>query len=208
MAEVPNIKPNSSKYRTEKKKEEEYRLEKKTKGEVNKKQETSVQKFAKAFIPEDKKSIKDYIVEETPGLIMGFLRRFLQSMLDAYLPDKGGYSRGSAFGMRNGRTDYTNVIRTGASTGAAMKARNTNTVYEYENVIFKNYADAKDVLDGLYECLSLYEKVRVLDLYDLAGIASNATDRNYGWVDLRGSRIIAIPGEGYIIDLPKAIPLT
>lgn len=209
MAEIPNIKPNNTKYRAEKKKEEEHRVEKVAKGKVQKKSETSVQKFAKAFVPQDAKSIKDYVLEESPGLIVSFLRRFLQNMLDTYFPDKGGYgySRGGSLGMRNSATRYDNVIRTGAATGTGVKTRNTNTVYEYENVVFNDYADADEVLDGLYDCLQRYEKVRVFDLYDLAGVAANATDRNYGWVDLRGSRVVSTR-DGWVIDLPRAVPLT
>lgn len=205
MAEIPNITPNSKKYRE--KKDEEHRVKKVTKGTTKKNQESSLQKFTKAFIPEDAKSVKDYVVEEAPGFIMSFLRRLFQNLLDTYLPENGRYSGGGR-SYRSGTNSAFryDTIRAGSSTGA-VKSRNTNTVYEYENVTFEIYEDAQDVLDGLYDCLERYEKVRVFDLYDLAGVATNATDRNYGWTDLRGSRIVSVR-EGWVIDLPRAIPLT
>ena len=205
MEEIPNIKPNSNKYR-ENSKKEDYKLEKVAKGGVKKTQPSSLQKFTKAFIPEDSKSIKDYIIEESPGLIKSFLRRLFQSLLDSYLPENVKYmSTRSGFGSRNSNTPY-NTIRVGSSSGGGIKPRNTNAVYEYENITFEIFDDAVEVLDQMYECLARYEKVRVFDLYELAGVAPKATDRNYGWSDLSGVKIIPT-AEGWIIDLPRAIQL-
>jgi len=211
MAEIPNIKPNSNRYREQSQvpAEPEHRVSKVTKGVVKKSQETGFKKFAKSFIPEDAKSIKDYVLEESPGLIQSFLRRLFQNILDTYLPDNGRYFSSGRGGSRGTNTSfrYDNVIRAGGSLGgAAVKSRNVNTVYEYENVTFEDYADADFVLTCLYECLSKYEKVRVFDLYDLAGVKTNSTDRDYGWVDLNGTKIVPTK-EGWVIDLPRAISL-
>lgn len=208
MAEIPNIKPNSNRYR-EQKKEENTHLEKVVKGKASKKQTSALQKFAKGLIPEDAKSIKEYVADEAPGLIQSFLRRLFQNVLDTYLPDIGGYYRGSSQGSNRGSntTFRYDSIRAGNATTSGVRSRYTNTVYEYENVVFEDYSDAKDVLDNMYECLSRFEKVTAFDVYDLAGVATNATDRNYGWTDLRGVRIMPV-NEGWIIDLPRAIPLT
>lgn len=209
MAELPNFKPNSNKYREKNSTnpEVEHRVSKVAKGVTKKSQASSFQKFAKAFLPEDAKSIKDYVIEETPGFIMGFLRRLLQNILDTYLPENGRYSsRGSSVFRSGGSGIRYDTIRTGASTGGGVKSRRTNTVYEYENVVFEDYADAEEVLDHLYDCLEQYEKVRVFDLYDLAGVAAKSTDRDYGWTDLRGTHIISVK-EGWVIELPRAIPL-
>ncbi len=208
MAEIPNIKPNSTKYREQKKKEEEHRLAKVTKGVAKKQQETTLQKFTKAFVPEDAKSIKDYVIEEAPGFIMSFLRRIFQNFLDTYLPENGRYSdRRSSFRGTNSTVRYDNIRGSGVTSGVGVKSRNTNSVYEYENITFEDYGDAEEVLEWMYDSLQRFEKVSVFDLYDLAGVAANASDRNYGWVDLRGTKIVSTR-EGWVIDLPRAIPLT
>ena len=207
MAEIPNIKPNSKTYNEKTKKADDHRLAKVTKGTVKKTQQSSFQKFAKAFVPEDSKSIKDYVVEEAPGLIITFLRRLFQSILDTYLPDNGKYTT-FARGNRSTNTSIRyDTIRTGSSSGLGIKSRSSNTVYEYENVIFDDYSDAQLVLDQLFDCLSRYEKVSVFDFYDLAGVSANASDRNYGWPDLGGSKVVQTV-EGFVIDLPRAVPLT
>lgn len=208
MAEIPNIKPNSSRYREQKNAENDHRFEKVVKGNAKKKQVSALQKFAKGFIPEDAKSIKDYVADEAPGFIMGFLRWILQKLLDTYLPDKGGYYRGNprtSLGT-NTTVRYDAIRGTGNSSLTGVRQRNTNAVYEYENVIFDDYRDADEVLNLLYDCLARYEKVRVFDLYDLAGIAPKATDRNYGWTDLQGVNVVPT-SDGFVIDLPRAVPL-
>ena len=207
MTEIPNIKPNSNKYRDQQTKEDEHRVGKVVHGTAKKKKTSGVSKFVQAFIPEDAKSIKDYIVEETPGLIQSLLRRLLQNLLDSYLPENGKYYRNTGRGGLGSNSSIRyDTIKGGNASPLGVRSRNTNTVYEYENVVFESYGDAQDVLDGLYDCLQRYEKVRVFDLYDLAEIPTNATDRNYGWTDLHGSKIISVK-EGWMIDLPRAIPL-
>lgn len=206
MIEIPDVKPNSNKYREQEKKESnEHKITKVTKGSVKKNQSSSIRKFTKAFIPEDAKSIKEYVIEETPGLIQSFLRRLIQNILDAYLPENGKYS-GSSGGLRrsNSRTRYDSI--SSGSGSSILKSRTTNSVYEYDEITFEFYEDAQNTLDGMYEWLSRCEKVSVFDLYDLAGYPTKATDRNYGWTDLRGAKIISVK-EGWVIDLPRAIPL-
>lgn len=206
MVEIPDIKPNSNRYREHEKKENsEHKITKVTKGNVRKNQSSTIRKLTKAFMPEDAKSIKEYVIEETPGLIQSFLRRLIQNILDTYLPENGKYS-GFSGGLRarNGRTPY-NSISSGSNSNV-LKSRTTNSVYEYDEITFEFYEDAQNTLDGMYEWLSRCEKVSVFDLYDLAGYPTKATDRNYGWTDLRGAKIIAVK-EGWVIDLPRAIPL-
>lgn len=209
MTEIPNIKPNSNRYREQKSSEEGHRVDKVVKGSVKKNQTTALQKFTKAFVPEDAKSIKEYVADEAPGLIQSFLRRLFQNVLDTYLPENGRSYRNSSSGYFPGSNSAFryDAIRGGNTSNYGIRSRNVNTVYEYENICFDEYGDAQDVLDGLYDCLGRYEKVRVFDLYDLAGVATNSTDRNYGWTDLRGTRIISTR-DGWMIDLPRAIPLT
>lgn len=207
MMEIPNIKPNSNKYREQNKKEDEHRLTKVTKGKVKKNQSSMIRQFTKAFIPEDAKSIKEYVIEETPGLIQSFLRRLFQNILDAYLPENSRYSSyGGGLRARNSRTPYNSISSGSSSSSGMTKSRITNSVYEYDEITFEFLEDAENTLNGMYEWLSRCEKVTVFDLYDLAGYPAKATDRNYGWTDLSGVRIIPIK-EGWVIDLPKAIPL-
>ena len=78
--------------------------------------------------------------------------------------------------------------------------------YDYNNIIFNSRGDAEAVLMRMDELISKYEVVSVADLYDLAGITGDYTDYKYGWTDIRSARIERIR-DGYIIRMPKALPL-
>ncbi len=206
MTEIPNVKPNSNRYREKEKSKDEHRVSKVTKGAVKKKEATTLQKFAKSFLPEDAKSMKDYVAEETPGLIKWILRKLAMHFLDIYFPESGQYYRGPD-GRRSSTTAFRyDTIRGGNSSVLGVRERNTNQVYEYQNIYFDEYGDAEDVLDGLYDCIQRYERASVFDMYDLSGVSANATDRNYGWTDLRGTKIVATR-DGYTLTLPRALPL-
>lgn len=78
--------------------------------------------------------------------------------------------------------------------------------YDYNNIVFNSRGDAEAVLMSMDELISQYEVVRVADLYDLSGITGDYTDYRYGWTDIRSARIERVR-DGYIIRMPKALPL-
>lgn len=65
----------------------------------------------------------------------------------------------------------------------------------------KDQADA--ILDQLYAILDDYHFVRVADFLELANVRGSYTDNNWGWSDLRGTRVEAVY-DGYILTLPRA----
>ena len=58
----------------------------------------------------------------------------------------------------------------------------------------------------MHELMHHYKVVSVADFYDLCGITGNYTDNKYGWEDIR-SATISHTRDGYIIKLPRAVPL-
>lgn len=78
--------------------------------------------------------------------------------------------------------------------------------YDYNNIVFNSRGDAEAVLMCMDELISQYEVVSVAELYDLAGITGDYTDYRYGWTDIRSARIERVR-DGYIIRMPKALPL-
>ena len=81
-----------------------------------------------------------------------------------------------------------------------------NNQFCNNNIVFNSRGDAEAVLMSMDELISQYEVVRVADLYDLAGITGDYTDYRYGWTDIRSARIERVR-DGYIIRMPKALPL-
>ena len=56
------------------------------------------------------------------------------------------------------------------------------------------------------EMISVYGIVSVADLYDLIGVTGNYTDNKYGWTDIRSASVVRVR-DGYIVKMPKAMPL-
>ena len=73
-------------------------------------------------------------------------------------------------------------------------------------MILDNRGEAEDVLSRMDELVATYGLVSVADFYDLVGITGNWTDNKYGWTDIRSANVVHVR-EGYIIKLPKALPL-
>jgi hypothetical protein len=65
---------------------------------------------------------------------------------------------------------------------------------------------ANEVINCLVDLIQDYGQATVSDLYDLVGITGNFTDNKYGWTDLRSATATRIH-EGYMLNLPKPIPL-
>ena len=82
----------------------------------------------------------------------------------------------------------------------------TRTGYEYDDIILDNRGEAEDVLSRMDELIDTYGVVSVADFYDLVGITGNYTDNKYGWSDIRNASVVRVR-EGYMIKLPKALPL-
>lgn len=78
--------------------------------------------------------------------------------------------------------------------------------YSYDDVVFTSRGDAEDKLSLMEEIISQYGMISVADYYDCCGVDSNYTDNKYGWTDIRGASIIRVR-EGYIIKMPKAMPI-
>ena len=77
---------------------------------------------------------------------------------------------------------------------------------EISDIIIENRGEAEDVLSRMDELIDQYGLVSVADLYDLVGINGNYTDNKYGWFNIRTASVVRVR-DGYMIKLPKAVPL-
>ena len=75
-----------------------------------------------------------------------------------------------------------------------------------DDIILESRGEAEDVLERMDELIATYQLVSVADFYDLVGVSGNYTDNKYGWTDIRNASVIRVR-DGYMIKLPKALPL-
>ena len=64
----------------------------------------------------------------------------------------------------------------------------------------------EEVLSQMDNIIETYRMASVADLFDLVGESCNFTDQKYGWTNLRNAEVVRVR-DGYMIKLPKALPL-
>lgn len=172
-------------------------------GATKLKKKPEVKKLADVFLAGDIENVKSYMV--TDVLVPAIKKTIFDVVtngIDMILYGENGRSRknsptskvsyGKFFDKDSSRKDYRQPTKTGCS---------------YDDIIFETRGDAEAVLDAMNDILSQYGVVSVADLYDLSEITTdNFTVNKYGWTDISGCRAIRVR-DGYILKLPKAIPI-
>lgn len=177
----------------------EKKVEKIISGSVKSKKKTGLQKITNVFVPEDVDDVKSYIFEDivvpaVKDIILDAVRAFLgvngSSREKASTASKVSYRK---YYEDRDRRDYGNTPR-------------TRTGYDYDDIILESRGEAEDVLARMDELIATYQLVSVADFYDLVGVSGNYTDNKYGWTDIRNASVVRVR-DGYMIKLPKALPL-
>ena len=79
--------------------------------------------------------------------------------------------------------------------------------YSFDDIVLESRGEAEEVLSRMDELLEMYEIVSVADLYDLVGITHDYTDNNYGWTNIRTAEVVRVRNGGYMLKLPKVLPI-
>ena len=200
---MENYKPNSNRYKEElKEKEREKKIEKVVTGKVITKKPSKVRKFAGQFISEDANSVGGYVIGE---VLIPALKKAISDVvtngIDIILY---GESRG-------GRRSTADRVSYSSYSDRDRRSYNNRTVasigYSYDDIVLATRGEAQDVLSRMEEIIDAYQVVSVADLYDLVGITGNSyTDNRYGWTSLRNAYVDRVK-DGYMIKLPRAMPI-
>lgn len=205
--------PNSNRFLTKDKPTEEENLGKKkvdkvVSGSVKTKKKSSLSKFADTFIEEDKDTVVGYLLSEV--LIPSFKKMIsdtIKTGIDKMLYGDAEVSRSNSPASKISYSKYYNDKSSYSSrSSSTAPVANRRDTYEYNNIVLETRGDAEAVLMGMDDIIAKYEIVSVADLYDLVGIAGSYTDYKYGWTDIRSARIERVR-DGYVIRMPKALPL-
>lgn len=204
--------PNSNRFLTKDKPTEEENLGKKkvdkvVSGSVKTKKKSSLSKFADTFIEEDKDTVVGYLLSEV--LIPSFKKMVsdtIKTGIDKMLYGDAEVSRSNGPASKISYSKYYNDKSSYSRSSSTAPVANRRDTYEYNNIVLETRGDAEAVLMGMDDIIAKYEIVSVADLYDLVGIAGSYTDYKYGWTDIRSARIERVR-DGYVIRMPKALPL-
>lgn len=201
---MDNFKPNSHKFRNEQNKTTDVKkIEKVVRGHVKTKKKSGVHKLADVFLSEDAPNVKSYILGD---VFIPAVKKLFYDIITggADMLFLGGKGRKSSPASTVNYRQYYDRDR----DRACVNNNRTRTGYTYDDIIFDNRGDAEEVLSKMDEVIDMYKIISVNDLYDLAGVSGgSSTDCKYGWTDIRGARVERMLGGGYVIKLPRALPL-
>ena len=187
----------------EKKQEESKRVTEAVTTNATVKKKTKLQKFIDSFLKEDIGTVRDFVVGDViiPAIKKTFIESVTSGLNLSLLGDsKAGRVPKASKVSYNRMSDYDR-------DPYSLDYRYASRSYDFDAVIFPEYAEAKEVLDRMYELLGEYHVVRVADYYDLANVTGRPyTDNRYGWTSLGRAEIIDVRG-GYMIRLPRALPI-
>ena len=193
---MENYKSNSHKS----KEEPEKKVERVVTGSVKTKKKSEIRKLADIFVPQDVESVRDYALHE---VIVPLIKRGISDIVDILLYGESGGSKKRSTASKISYNSY--YQREGETRRDYNSVRNRGG-YDYEDIVLNSRGEAEAVLDRMHELMHHYKVVSVADFYDLCGITGNYTDNKYGWEDIR-SATISHTRDGYIIKLPRAVPL-
>lgn len=137
------------------------------------------------LVPAAKKAISDIVVNGLDMILYGEVGR-----------SKRGNSSYVSYSNYSSRRDIRDDRRDSRS----------RTSYGTEDIIFDSRGEAEEVRTRMEELIDTYGIVTVADMYDLAGLSCNYTDNKYGWSSMRTAEVVRVR-DGYVIKLPKAMPI-
>ena len=197
-----DYKPNSNRFKEQQKETpaEKKKIEKVVSGKVKTKKKSEIRKLSDVFISEDIGNVKSYILFD---ILLPAAKKAISDVIrngtDMILYGSSGGKRSSNASKVSYRSYYDNDRR-------SYEHRN-RSVYDYDDIIFDSRGEAEDVLEKMDELIETYDAVSVSDFYELAGISGDYTGNKYGWTDIHTAKVVRVSGDGYMIKLPRAIPL-
>lgn len=205
MEDYNDYKPNShkSKEKAAAEAKTEKKVEKVVNGTVKTKKKSEMNKIKDLFISEDAANVKSYILMDV--LVPAVKKAISDIVTDGVSMILFGTtgsrsSRGNSsfisydkFSRREDDRRYSNI--------------RTRSGYNFDDIYLESRGEAEEVLSRMDELIDMYGVVSVADLYDLVGITGNYTDNKYGWTNIRNAEAVRVMGGGYMLKLPKALPI-
>lgn len=194
--------PNSRKYKEERRSEEK-KLEKVVKGKVKVRKKSELSKLADAFVLEDASKVVNHIATD---VLIPSMKKILYDMItdgiDMFLFGGTGGAKRRSNADRVSYNNYYDRNRSSEGHRSYGSVRKT-----FDDIILDSRVEAEDVLERMDELIGMYGVVSIADLNELVGITGQYTDNKYGWTSLRSADIVRLNGGGYLLKLPRAMPI-
>lgn len=209
MAEinVEDLKPNSRKYKAEEasRPEERERLKPVVKKEnVVSTKKPFGKKMADAFLSEDVKDVKDYVIKDL--IIPGIMNAIIDTLRMAFFGERDRRDERRRYDDRPPYS-YSSRYRYGSSNRSSRREDRryeSDDKVDYRHIVLDNRDDADRIVYELRDRIRDTGQATIGDLFDLVEVAGAYTDQHWGWKDERDIRVRRI-SSGYLIDVAEAV---
>lgn len=198
-----DVKPNSNRFESEKKETaiEKKKVEKVASGKIRRKSEAK--KITDIFISEDAHNVKNYILLDVlVPAVKKALSDVVKNGIDMILYGSTASNRDTSRASKISYRSYYDNPETHRTSGSRIK-----NSCDYDDIVFESRGEAEEVLEKMDELIETYGAASILDFYEFAGITTDYTYNKYGWTDVHTAKVVRVSGDGYMIRLPKAMPL-
>lgn len=165
-------------------------------------------KAAEAFLSEDTRNVKNYIVWDV--LIPGIKNAIADVVIGGIEMALFGSTRGSRRSSSNtGRShvSYNTCYDSDRDDRRARVGRSDRTSkYDFSDILLDTRGDAEEVISSMEELVDRYHEATVMDLCQLVGVESRHTDNKWGWTDCRDFHYRR-SGRGFVLDFAPPIYL-
>lgn len=200
---MEDYKPNSQKFKEEQKSSEKREIQKVAKGPVKIKKQGAASKFMHRLIAEDASSVKEKLIDDV------VIPKVKDVLVTAAEEAVRTLFYGSSRKKKNSNiTDYVSYRDYGSYDYREDREQPSSVGFNYNNVVFDNRGDAENVRRNMEAVIRKYGVVSVADFYEMVDpeYAPPFTANNYGWMNIQNA-YVDHTREGYVIRLPKAMPI-
>lgn len=206
-----NYSGNSIKNRDndENKKADKPQVKKVIKGSASVKKKSEMSKIASTIISEECKSIKEYAIYDVViPVLKDTISQLVKGSIDMlfYGEVRSSSSRGRS-STNASRVSYRDYYDDGRRDDRRDDRRLSSRT-SYDNIAFDYKEDAEEVLNAMDDIMEQFGVVRVADLFEMAGLSGNGyTDQNYGWTNIRASKIERGRDGKYYLKMTRPSPI-
>lgn len=188
----------------------EQRLEKGIQGEAVLKKPSLGKRFRSAVFGGTAQDTGTFVLAEVVlPAVKSILFDIVQTTTERMLYGDGATARrntGTSSGNR--RVGYS-AMSTSNKPNEVVSGRAARADQGYQDLEFETRGDAEAALELLGDRLKEYHFVTVAQLYDIAGVTARGSfqDHKWGWDSLAGVGVRGTPARGYILNLPRPVPV-
>ena len=201
---MPEYKPNSHRSKEEKNLPAEKKVNKVVTGKVTTKKNPT-RKLKDTFISDEIHNVKDYIFLDV--LIPAAKKAtsdIVTNGIDMILYGETGHTK-----KKSGAStvSYRNYYDRRDDRDRYSSSSRSRVGYDFDDIVLESRSEAEEVIQRMDELIDTYGIVSVADMYDLVGLTCNYTDNKYGWTNIRNAEAVRLRDGGWVIKMPKALPI-